>query len=101
MLSLEHIASTSRLLCCNDIQIRRQMIQYDLDRHTVRKQELSIVQRRFLQLPEPRWRMSVSCLEQGLEGMKKKNRDEDERNKLKMHSGICTLKPSTTDRDLQ
>lgn len=66
------------------------MIQCDLDRHTARTLGLLIVQRRFLRLPGPRWRVSISCLEQELRGMKRINCDEDERNKMKMRSGIYT-----------
>lgn len=99
MLSLEHIASTSRLPCCNGNQIYKQKIQYDLGHHIVRTQGLSIAQRHFLRLPEPRWRMSISWLKKV--GKRRNCRVEDEKIKMKIDSGIYTLKHVTTDRNLQ
>lgn len=99
MLSLEHIASTNRSPCCNGNQIHRQKIQYGLDHHTVRTLGLSIAQRHFLQLPELQWKMSISWL--GKVGERKNCGVEHGEIKVKMDSGIYTLKHDTTDRNLQ
>lgn len=99
MLSLEHIASTSHLPCCNGNQIHIQRIQYDLDHHTVRTLGLLIEQRHFLRLPEPRWRMSISWLDKV--GKRGNCCVEDAEIQTKMDSGIYTLKHDTTDKNLQ